>query len=426
MNVGQTNSHPLKRVLLVECARGAAAVYVCLHHVSTIGQLGALSMFGKYFLYPFSFGTQAVFLFFFLSGFSIHYSSHKRPLATFGGIGHYYYLRFRRIYPIFLIAVGLSIILYAFTNFLGIVSTTRCLPSGRDLSFVLFFLSDTRNGSWHSGLANDPALWSLSYEIPYYLVYPVFWKCCKRFGIERAFAVSLLGSGAFILADCVQANHISNIFSLYWTWTCGALMAEWKMTDKRFTPSPVVYYYVLFLCYAVSQSVEASVNSIINSNLRALYIGILIFSTFINFPPMVLSKRLLAAGGIVILLLVSILITRTVPTEGRHIFLDSRFIFAGSLIALLLVTGTNVASVCNILAKPFLKTGAISYALYVVHMPILYFMADILRHTGNSLYWLPFALLLIFPLAWWLEIKFQARVAGWLDLTRAKLAGVFQ
>jgi peptidoglycan/LPS O-acetylase OafA/YrhL len=141
---------------------------------------------------------------------------------------------------------------------------------------------------------------------------------------------------------------------------------------------------------------------------------------------MVLSKRLLAAGGIVILLLVSILITRTVPTEGRHIFLDSRFIFAGSLIALLLVTGTNVASVCNILAKPFLKTGAISYALYVVHMPILYFMADILRHTGNSLYWLPFALLLIFPLAWWLEIKFQARVAGWLDLTRAKLAGVFQ
>jgi len=53
---------------------------------------------------------------------------------------------------------------------------------------------------------------------------------------------------AFILTDCIKANHISNILSLYWLWTCGALMAEWKSTNKSFTPSPVAYYFVLFLC----------------------------------------------------------------------------------------------------------------------------------------------------------------------------------
>jgi peptidoglycan/LPS O-acetylase OafA/YrhL len=425
MDIGQNNSHPLKRVLLVECARGAAAVYVCLGHVNIIGHLAESFKWGKYLFYPLNFGQEAVYLFFFLSGFSIHYSSHNRPLETIGGIGHYYYLRFRRIYPIFLIAVGLSIALGIFTSFLGIISKTPCNPDGRDLSFVLFFLSDIHGGSWHSGLANDPALWSLSYEIPYYLVYPVFWRFSKRFRVGRAFWVTFLGSGAFILADCIQANHVSNIFSLYWLWTCGALMAEWKLTNRSFTLSPVAYYFVLFLCYAVSQSAEAVANPVIHWNLEALTIGVVIFSTFISFQPLSLSKRLLATGGIVTLLLVSLLATRNVPTWGRHIFLDARLIFAAGVLALLLITGTNIASLCRILAKPFLKTGAISYALYVIHMPILYFMADVLRHTGTSFYWMPFALLPIFSLAWWLETKFQPRTSGWLDLTRAKLAGVF-
>jgi peptidoglycan/LPS O-acetylase OafA/YrhL len=425
MDTEQNKSHFLKRVLLVECARGAAAFYVCLHHLILIGNLAESFKWGKYLFYPLSFGQEAVFLFFFLSGFSIHYSSHNRPLETPGGIGHYYYLRFRRIYPIFLIAVALSIALGAITSSLGIISKTPCHPDGRDLSFVLFFLSDIHEGSWHPGLANDPALWSLSYEIPYYLVYPIFWRCCKGFGVGRAFWVTVLASGAFILADCIRPNHISNIFSLYWLWTCGALMAEWKLTNKSFTLSPIAYYFVLYLFYDVSQSAEAVANPSIHWNLEALTIGVVIFSTFINFQPLSLSQRLLAAVGFVILLLVSLLATRNVPTWGRHIFLDARLVFATGVLAWLLITGTNIATPCKILAKPFLKMGAISYALYVIHMPILYFMADLLRRTGTSFYWMPFGLLPIFFFAWWLETKFQARVSGWLDSTRAKLTLVF-
>ena len=424
MDTRQNDSHPLKRVLLVECARGAAAVYVCLHHVILIGHLADSFKWGKFLFYPLSFGQEAVYLFFFLSGFSIHYSSHNRPLETFGGIEHYSYLRFRRIYPIFLIAVGLSIALGVFTSSLGIISSTPCHPNVRDLSFVLLFLSDVHGGSWHSGLANDPALWSLSYEIPYYLVYPIFWRYCKKFGVGRTFCVTFLVSGAFILADCIQANHVSNIFSLYWLWTCGALMAEWKLTNKSFSLSPVAYYFVLFLCYAVSQSSEAVANPVIHWNLEALTIGVVIFSTFISFQPLSLSKRLLATGGIVTLLLVSLLATRNVPTWGRHIFLDARLIFAAGVLALLLISGTHIASLCRIVAKPFLKMGAISYALYVIHMPILYFMADVLHHTGTSFYWMPLVLFPIFLLAWWLEAKFQPRVSGWLDSYRARLAGV--
>jgi peptidoglycan/LPS O-acetylase OafA/YrhL len=323
-----------------------------------------------------------------------------------------------------LIAVGLSIALSVFTSFLGIISNTPCHPSVGDLTYVLFFLSDVHEGSWHSGLANDPALWSLSYEIPYYLVYPMFWMCRKRFGVGQTFGVTFLASGVFILADCIQANHVSNIFSLYWLWTCGALMAEWKLTNKNFTLTPIGYYFVLFLSYAVSQSAEAVANPVIHWNLEALTIGVVIFSTFINFQPTTLTRRISAAGGIVIVFLVSLLVTRNVPTWGRHIFLDARLLIAAGVVVLLLISGTHIASLCRIVAKPFLKMGAISYALYVIHMPILYFVADLLRNIGASFYWMPLAMAPIFFLAWWLEAKYQARVSGWLDSYRAKLAGV--
>ena len=425
MNIGKNNTQPVKRVLLVESARGAAAVYVCLGHVILIGHLAELFKWGKFIFYPLAFGQEAVFLFFFLSGFSIHYSSHNRPLATLGGVGHYLYLRFRRIYPIFLFAVGLALVLGAITAGMGIISKPPVCSGGMDLAGILFFLSDYHEGSWFSGLANDPALWSLSYEIPYYLVYPVFWWGCQRIGVGRSFGITLLLSVAFGLGGCLQNNHLSNVFSLYWLWAGGALMAEWKLTGRRFILPPAAYYMTLFLCYAISQSVEALAYPLFHWSLLALTIGIVIFSTFTNFQPLKFSKRLLSVGGILMLLLGFILATRHVPTWGRHVFLDARLIFSAVAISLLLVTGRNLASLCRMLAKPFLKTGAISYALYVIHMPVLYFMADVLRHAGASLWWLPFTLLLIFPLAWWLEIIFQARVVGWLDTPRAKLADFF-
>lgn len=151
-------------------------------------------------------------------------------------------------------------------------------------------------------------------------------------------------------------------------------MAEWKLTNKRIFLSPFSYYSVFFLCYTASQSLEAVANADIYWNLNALTIGVAIFSTLINFRSMLLSKRLLSIAGIIILLLVSLFVTRNVPTWGHHFFLDLRLVFAATVFAWLLIRDQNIASLFRILAKPFLKTGSISYALYVIHMPILFLL----------------------------------------------------
>jgi peptidoglycan/LPS O-acetylase OafA/YrhL len=409
-----------KRVVLVECARGAAAIYVCMHHIVMIGHMADSYKWGKYVFYPFSYGEEMVSLFFFLSGFSIHYSSLGRPLDTMAGVGYYYYLRFRRIYPIFLVAVVLTITLGVCSAVAGIGSAVSYSITKTSLLYVLTFLSDWHPGSWNYGMPNNAALWSLSYEIPYYLVYPLFWMACRRFGGMRAFIASLLGSGALVWVDCIQPNHLSNVFSLYWLWTCGALMAEWKLSSKKFALSPVLYYLMLFVSYAIIQSTEAIVNPIVHRTLSALTIGLIIFSTFIGFKPVLLSMRLLAVGGLLVILVLFHMATGHVPVWGHHYFLDVRFVGFAVLLSFFLISGKDISSVCRDIARPFLGLGAISYALYVIHTPILFFVADILHHFSLSLFWLPLSALVFLPLAWWLEIRFQPVVVYWIDLGRVK------
>jgi peptidoglycan/LPS O-acetylase OafA/YrhL len=415
-----------KHILLVESARGAAAVYVCLHHITLIGHLADSFKWGKFVFYPFSYGEEMVSLFFFLSGFSIHYSSFNRPLNTMGGIWHYYYLRLRRIYPIFLVAVGLTLILGVCCSLLDTTSASSYIPGDKSLLYVLTFLSDWHPGSWNAGLPNNPALWSLSYEIPYYLLYPIFWRAFRKFGPVWAFVTSLCGSGIFVLVDCIHSNHISNVLSLYWLWTAGALMADWKLNNKMFTLSPVPYYLLLFVSFAISQSTEAIVKPVVHPALSALTIGLIIFSTFVNFRPILFSMRLFAVTGLLFLLALFHIAARNIPTWGHHVFLDVRLLFCAAALSWFLFSGNNIAFLCRSIARPFLKAGAISYATYVIHMPILYFAADVLHHFNYSCLYLPGAMLIIFPLAWWLEIRFQSGIASFMDSSRAKLIGMVQ
>jgi peptidoglycan/LPS O-acetylase OafA/YrhL len=398
---------------------------VCLGHVCIAGQSNGWFHWAKFVFYPLDYAQEAVYLFFILSGFSIHYSSHGRSLGTIRGIANYYYLRFRRIYPIFLFAIGLAVGLGALTSWLDIPSIAPCKPSAKDLSFVFLFLTDVHNGGWHIGLPNDPALWSLSYEIPYYLVYPLFWRCSKHYGAGRIFLASVLASCGFMVAGCLHFNHVSNIFSLYWLWTCGALMAEWKLYGKRFILSPIIYYFALYLAFAASQALEATAPElIVHWSSKAAVVGMVVFASYGIFRPIRLSDRILAIAAMMLILALSLIVTQDLPTWGRHIFLNTKLIFASVGISGLLMTGVNVSSIARAVVRPFLKAGPISYALYVIHLPIWYFLADLLRHNGIPTYCMTPALVPIIALAWCLEIPFQRYVSRWLDAGRERVATI--
>jgi peptidoglycan/LPS O-acetylase OafA/YrhL len=94
----------------LEALRGVAAVYVLLHHIirARLGiEKGLLGLL-------FSFGQEAVILFFLLSGFVIFYSFSTGRDQSFGS---YFRRRWLRIYPIFFVSLFIGwLLIYAVTQ----------------------------------------------------------------------------------------------------------------------------------------------------------------------------------------------------------------------------------------------------------------------------------------------------------------------
>jgi peptidoglycan/LPS O-acetylase OafA/YrhL len=153
-------------------------------------------------------------------------------------------------------------------------------------------------------------------------------------------------------------------------------------------------------------------------SLQGVAIAAVVFSAFVIFKPFNLAERTRAAGGVLLLLVIALLITRDLPTWGRHVFLDARLVSAAVIISGLLMFGMNISSAAKAIVRPFLRAGPISYALYVVHLPILYFLTDLLRWRGVPTYCVIPALVPIIALAWCLEMPFQRWITRRLDAGR--------
>src|SRR5690606_27535259 len=86
----------------LECLRGAAAGYVFLHHYAHV----VLEPYDRALTKPFKLGQFAVLVFFVISGFVIYYSTFSRSDAP--RFRAYFIRRFRRIYPPFLVVLGIT------------------------------------------------------------------------------------------------------------------------------------------------------------------------------------------------------------------------------------------------------------------------------------------------------------------------------
>jgi len=146
-----------KKLNVLEAVRGGAALYVFLVHFMFMYFIDRTSLFSILF----SFGQEAVILFFLMSGFVIQYSYIKNK----SNFKTYFKKRFFRIYPLFLIAILMVVI----NNIIeGIKIDYKTLFGNllmlQDAAFFLKpgIIVDTFENS---------ALWSLSYEWWFYMLF---------------------------------------------------------------------------------------------------------------------------------------------------------------------------------------------------------------------------------------------------------------
>ena len=337
----------------LEQLRGAASFYVFVHHYvrHNLPEAPGVARF-------FVFGQVAVLLFFLLSGFVIHYSALRR-----GGLQarDYFVRRFRRIYPVFAIALALSYV-------------SACVKAGAFVPPELGALGlnllqlqglDRDPGQWVDCYMGNEPLWSLSYEWWFYVLFFVVFV--RTAGPQGRWKWASLISLAGLVCDVVWPNPLSLMASYFVLWWIGAEMASQWVDEGRVT-------------------------------LR-------------RQAPALLGASVVTAGWVGVALY-------RAQQLGAFDAYHHPGITARHFVTTLMVVGVGWAWVrmggfgLKTLLWPFGRIAPFSYALYVMHLPFIFIAKTV--STGWGLLDFLWITPLLFALCWVVEQPLQKRINAWI------------
>ena len=350
----------------------------------------------------------SVLLFFILSGYVISLA-HKNAL-TKENILLYLKKRFVRIYPIYFLCLLLALVV-ANTNY----STTT----------VISHLTITEGIFAPVIRALSPA-WSLTYEIVFYLLFiPI-----SFFHIKPILAL-FISVAIGLCSICFYPSFSFPVLASYGFgfafWLFGLILSNYFRTKiPEFKYSSILSLLFLFLIIEKFDGVVTIFNrtvvAIFNYDLSQLTIGqvgAVALRDFVYLPYCLLiiiefsGHKFKYHQAIKIILM--LLPASTFYAYYKHI--DSLLLlplvlpilFYG-LSWLLFMFSTKTENISRWLIKKLILTGSISYALYILHFPILYKIGSIQEFSGSSYtFWLRLIYFLTLAIsgAWILEVKFQ-------------------
>lgn len=318
----------MKKLQLLESLRGVAALVVLFHHVFVIFRprfaplRNAVPWFYEVLQFISDLNLLAVLFFFVLSGFVIQLSQQDADFRLPGRVKTYMIKRARRILPLYFLALAVTLLF----GFLSDNLSDRSF-SGRNLVGNLLFLQTSAafEESWVIPFGKNGPLWSLSYEVFFYLFFPFFvvavqWMVNKFNLKDKAVYLAVLSAMAFSFVGFAVRYYIffpyAAFMTLFVVWYGGAYLALYY---KGKADGKAIY---IFGCVAIF---------LVAFNLK--------------FPSDTI-KTLIMGFAIVL---------------AGFAFYRLRFIRKSVLVR-------GLEQLTN---KIFFKTGAGSYAIYVLHYPLL-------------------------------------------------------
>jgi peptidoglycan/LPS O-acetylase OafA/YrhL len=235
--------------LVIHFLRGLAAFMVVIFHarvdlwqgwqvVSQRQDLGGLVNAMSYISIPTVFGGSGVMLFFILSGYCIALP-HAGPNGRALRFGEYFARRFFRIYPPYLAAIALC-------GLIAIWARACELTSLADTQSYFTSIFMVQNYSTGQILLN-PSLWSLPVEMELYLIFPLFYLGLRRLGSKMMWIAAGLVSAAGLALHELGWSAAALNFAKFWLiWWSGAMLAEWKQTERLGKPSLWIMLLAVF------------------------------------------------------------------------------------------------------------------------------------------------------------------------------------
>ncbi|RWU08607.1 acyltransferase family protein [Pedobacter chitinilyticus] len=382
----------------LEGLRGICAIGVLLAHGF------AKSWLDKNYSPPslipyFSFGSLAVYIFFMLSGYVIGLTVLK--MQSFQ-TPSFYKKRLIRLYPIYLLTFLSLLWLGTDTSTWQTIGNMLMLQNSRD-----YF------GIHIPVISNLAPIWSLNYEIVYYLIFPIIFFLKPNFIVTILILLILSTLGYYSNFPTFIANYsIGYIF-----WITG-LMLCWKLQESKEIKYSVFSYIFLFI-----SSHHLAYGDIIFKMLKlnsekdhVLGLGILFYlplciCALADFSGKTLpfKKLLLAISYALPAIIFCYLI------NSNRIFENDRWISC-LIFYLLSILTYRFYSPHKFIINASAKIGAISYALYITHLPLMLIIKKYFPYNGPYWYWLKFSIWasLTVLVSYALEKKLQPKIVQFL------------
>jgi len=200
--------------LRIEAVRGAAALYVVLHHAAKDFHLGGVHVGAL-----FAFGQEAVIVFFVLSGFTINEAFSKRPNQSFRD-----YLR-RRLTRIYIPLLCTFVLFYMTRSILAHHLVDPELCSLLANVAMLQDIASLKPGVIATPYLDDHPLWSLSYEWWFYMLfYPIVRFIPKGMQTKTVIGVGAIAAAMYTLTP----NFPMRVLAYMCIWWAGVLLSRHK------------------------------------------------------------------------------------------------------------------------------------------------------------------------------------------------------
>lgn len=279
----------MQRIKILDSMRGLAASVVLFHHVYTRFPAlfeGNAALVQQVLSFISELNVQAVLFFFFLSGFSICLSLKNGLPVTKPNVNEYVYRRLKRIMPLYYFAIAFTLL----TGLLMQVITTNDDFSLKNLLGNIFFLqcSKSYKGNWFAPYGDNGPLWSLSFEMFYYLLLPVFLLLLLKAGrtVKLTLPLNRVGlTASFIIS--VGAVLLNKFFffpfiafaGLFYVWYAG-FFAAWLYLQKSIAISKDFLLLLLLALLLIGLN-YAIASATLSKLLFGALIAVLFFLLFI-------------------------------------------------------------------------------------------------------------------------------------------------
>ena len=382
----------------LEGLRGLAALWVAYSHI----------FFFKFNLDPayhptFPFGEffnaahGGILIFFTLSGYVIGITN-QLPFSRSNAI-RYLLRRLVRLYPIYLVAI-----------LLGILSAPT--DTWKTIVGNLFFLQ----GPVSALLAGNGVLWTLHYEVVYYIIFLAVWYF-------RPKVIPLMVGALIIACLAVFLPAFPSIISGYaagWVfWLFGLWLAWKKPRSITFTKFPLFTYILLYMATDKLAIGKVVLNNLglVTTKLSEISITDFIYLPLCAVLFAALTQRQIpyARWYLAIAIAIPLAHTSYLFASGQLFGNAAELIAVGHmLLGLALIRWQVSPDIFTHLAF----FGSISYGIYVFHSPIMNFMNKLSAFSGSPITFMIRILIwagLTIGISYLLELKVQPIIKRWFQ-----------